>query len=106
MRKSMMEYLHELMPFFLLWGISFAYEKMGLPIWPLFALWGVGIPVTHVWLYRGLACSPRLIDFSPYRDSGVPIVVFLWPIFLFIFMAESICFWIGDYVQGKPVEEE
>ena len=106
MRKSLIDGLHQIMPFFIIWLASFGYTMLGIPFSPLVVFWLLGIPVMHTWIYRGLASKPHLFDFAPYRDSGIPLVVVFWPIFLISSLSETICFWIGDRVLDDTDEEE
>jgi len=71
-------------------GFTFVGRVVPLIPWEItLAVYLAGIIVAHLWIFRGLAGNPPPTwrDIHLYaEDSGIAIVVFLWPIVL-IFIA-------------------
>ena len=78
-------------------GAGFAFVGRVVPLVPweiTLAVYLAGIVVSHFWVFRGMTGNPPPTwrDIHLYgRDSGIGIVIFMWPIFLlFLFAPEAV----------------
>ena len=78
-------------------GAGFAFVGRVVPLVPweiTLAVYLAGIVVAHFWVFKGMAGNPPPTwrDIHLYaRDSGIGIVVFLWPlVLLFVAAPEAI----------------
>ena len=92
---------------------GFAFVGRGVPLVPweiTLAVYLAGVVVAHFWVFKGMAGNPPPTwrDIHLYgRDSGIGIVVFLWPlVLLFVAAPEAIDHRIRKKFGILPEPEE
>ncbi len=98
----------------LVWAASMVLVLGSLPWWVSLLIWVVGAVWAHFWISKGVIGG---FDWGDYlRDSGIAIVVFLWPFVLGIsFIPDAIEYRVaqrlgirrtGDLTaRGEPIYE-
>lgn len=71
-------------------------------------LYLAGVVITHVWVFKGLSGNHSLTDFHAYaQDSGIFLVVFFWPAFVFFtFGPEDVSYKVKKKLGVLPSKED
>lgn len=92
-------------------GFAFAGRVVPLVSWEItLTVYLAGIVVAHFWVFKGMAGNPPPTwrDIHLYsRDSGIGIVVFLWPlVLLFVAAPEAVDHRVRKRLGIQPDPEE